>query len=287
MKNWFLIIICSTIGLMAVSCRTQKNGVTDDNITQSYSSDFSPEQYFKKINDRASKEIWLTAKIKCAVTMGNENISTSGQLRMKKNEVIQIVLMDPLAGLLELGRLEFTKTNLKMLDRFNKNYIDVPYSEVEFLKKCEIDFNSLQNLFWNRLFIPSKPNLTANDFVYTNEQGGEPAYSTNIVLKYVDDLLTYEFITDPTKVALNKTVIYGTKDTESKFAFTYSDFKSFQGKPFPHEMCMSFIMGKQNASIQFTMNSVKNKSGWETNTKIPTRYTKMEPEQLFKKLLRK
>ena len=165
------------IGFMATSCRTQKTGTTDVNVTQTYSSDFSPEQYFKKVNDRASREKWFSAKVKCTVRMGDDDISTSGQLRMKKDEVIQISVMDPVAGLLELGRLEFTRTNLKMLDRFNKNYIDVPYSEVEFLNKCDIDFNSLQNLFWNRLFIPSKPHLAANDFVYANEQGGEPSYT--------------------------------------------------------------------------------------------------------------
>ena len=287
MKTNISIIICCIIGLMAMSCRTQKTGTTDVNVTQTYTSDFSPEQYFKKVNDHASREKWFSAKIKCTVKMGDEDISTSGQLRMKKDEVIQIILMDPVAGLLELGRLEFTTTNLKMLDRFNKNYIDVPYAEVEFLNKCDIDFNSLQNLFWNRLFIPSKPNLTAKDFNYTNQQGGEPSYSSNIVMKFVDDMLTYEFITDPSKAALTKTVIYGTRDKDAQFAFTYSDFKTFEGKPFPHDMCMSFIMGKQNASIQFSANSVKNKSGWETNTRIPSRYNKMTPEELFKKLMGK
>ncbi len=285
-NNKMLFCICLLAGCMTMACGTQKKVVEPTATLHNYSSGFSPEAYFKAIADNSSSEKWLSAKIKCTIAMDDQDISTHGQLRMKKDEVIQILLFDPW-GVLELGRLEFSKTNLKMLDRFHKKYIDVPYEEVDFLKKSNVDFNCLQNLFWNKLFIPSKPIPSAEDFDYSDEQGGEPSMAKKVVMKYADQLLTYEFTTNPINNTLEKTMIYGTKDVDSQFLFTYSDFQKFQGTNFPHDMCMSFIMGKQHASIQFTMNSVKNKSGWDTNTSVPSKYTKMDPEELFKSLIGK
>ena len=70
-----------------------------------------------------------------------------------------------------------------------------------------------------------------------------------------------------------------------KFAFTYQNFKEFKGKMFPHDMCMSFIMGERRASIQFSMNSIKDKSGWDTNSSVSSKYSKVDPEKIFKSLL--
>ena len=82
-----------------------------------------------------------------------------------------------------------------------------------------------------------------------------------------------------------QTVITGNRDKDSKFAFSYADFQPFHGTEFPNQMVMSFIMGSKNAALSFTLSSVKNKSGWETRTKIPTKYSKEDPERIFRSLM--
>jgi hypothetical protein len=272
-------------GIVNVACGSQKTLVKNDTLPDNPTGVFQKEAYFKKINANKSKEDYLTAKIKCVVSMDGKNTSTSGHLRMKKDDVIQISLLDPIAGLLELIRIEFTKDMMLMVDRYNKKYIYVPYDQVDFLKKCDIDFIALENLFWNHIFVPAKQQAEPEDFLFETTESSEPVSGKEVRLKYVDEHLTYCFTTSQEEKRLVETLITGNRDKESKFAFQYNDFKPFQGNDFPNEMVMSFIMGSKNASLSFILSSVKNKSGWETRTKIPTKYSKEDPERIFRSIM--
>jgi hypothetical protein len=286
MKIKTLIILFALTGVVNAACGSQKSTVKGDTIPGSGSSGtFVQTEYFSQLNANKSKEKCLTAKIKCEVSMDGKSISTSGHLRMKKDDVIQISLLDPLVGMMEVIRMEFTKDMMLMVDRYNKKYIYVPYGEVDFLKKCDIDFIALENLFWNHIFVPAKPEAEASDFVFEKPDGTAPDTSSDVTLKYVDDHLTYCFNTSKAVKRLVETVITGNRDKNSKFAFSYANFQPFHGTEFPNEMIMSFIMGSKNASLSFVLSSVKNKSGWETRTKIPTKYTKEDPERIFRSLM--
>lgn len=272
-------------GVVNVACGSQKNIVKEDTVPVTTNGVFSQTAYFNQISTNKSKEKYLTSKIKCEVSMDGKSISTSGQLRMKKDDVIQISLLDPLVGLMEVIRIEFTKDMMLMVDRYNKKYIYVPYDEVDFLKKCDIDFIALENLFWNHIFVPAKAEPEASDFLFEKTDGAQPDASNDVNLKFVDDHLTYCFKTAQATKRLMQTVITGNRDKESKFAFSYDDFRPFQGSEFPNEMVMSFIMGSKNAALSFSLSSVKNKSGWDTRTKIPAKYTKEDPERIFRSLM--
>lgn len=280
-----IIMLFVLTGVVNVACGSQKAAVKNDTIPSSDSGVFSQDEYFKQINDNRSKEKFLTAKIKCEVSMDGKSISTAGQLKMKKDDVIQISLLDPLVGLMEVIRIEFTKEMMLMIDRYNKKYIYVPYDEVDFLKKCDIDFIALENLFWNHIFVPAKSDPEASDFVFEMQDEPQDDKAGYVCLKYIDEHLTYCFNTQNDTKRLKQTVITGNRDKESKFAFSYDDFQAFQGTQFPNEMVMSFIMGTKNAALSFSLSSVKNKSGWQTRTKIPTKYTKEDPERIFRSLM--
>ncbi len=280
-----LLMLFILTGVVNVACGSQKTAVKNDTLPTNTSGAFSQNEYFKIINSNRSKENFLTAKIKCEVSMDGKSISTSGQLRMKKDDVIQISLLDPLVGLMEVIRIEFTKDMMLMVDRYNKKYIYVPYDEVDFLKKCDIDFIALENLFWNHIFVPAKTEPEASDFTYEKADGTQPDAQNDVNLKFVDEHLTYCFNTSQAVKRLVQTVITGNRDKDSKFAFSYADFQPFHGTEFPNQMVMSFIMGSKNAALSFSLSSVKNKSGWETRTKIPTKYSKEDPERIFRSLM--
>ncbi len=280
-----LLMLFILTGVVNVACGSQKTAVKNDTLPTNSSGAFSQNEYFKIINSNRSKENFLTAKIKCEVSMDGKSISTSGQLRMKKDDVIQISLLDPLVGLMEVIRIEFTKDMMLMVDRYNKKYIYVPYDEVDFLKKCDIDFIALENLFWNHIFVPAKTEPEASDFTYEKADGTQPDAQNDVNLKFVDEHLTYCFNTSQAVKRLVQTVITGNRDKDSKFAFSYADFQPFHGTEFPNQMVMSFIMGSKNAALSFTLSSVKNKSGWETRTKIPNKYSKEDPERIFRSLM--
>ena len=221
----------------------------------------------------------LTAKVKVVVDVDGKSVSTSGSLKMKKDDVIQLSLVDPLLGVMELGRMEFTKTRVLIVDRVNKQYVDVPYSDVSFLTKANIDFYTLQSLFWHEVFEPGKKTAKASDFQY--QDSGD-----NINITFIDKMLTYKFETQKKQGQLNHTLITNNTDQTYRFAFSYDKFTSFYNKPFPREMTMSFTTADQKTSLSMSLSSLKNASDWVARSSAPSKYTKANPETLFKMLVK-
>lgn len=286
-SSHYIIIGVTLLVLTLTSCGTGRKATSGDTTTQPATSTvFSATDYLKRVSQSHSKESNLTAKIHVEIQMGEKSISTSGTLRMKRDDVIQISVVDPILGVAELGRAEFTQDKVLFLDRINKRYIDVPYSEVSFLQRANVDFSTLQSLFWNEVFQPgqSTPNVSA--FTFTNAQGQQPTSNENVNLEYTGSLLQYRFETVQPQAQLRRTRISSVKDKTGQFSFDYSDFKKFEGKEFPHEMVMKFTMGKQQASLTFDLSSVRNNSDWQTRTQIPSRYTKADAEKIIRSMVR-
>ena len=236
-------------------------------------------KYLSMVTSNNTTQTNLTAKVKVVVDVDGKSNSTSGSLKMKKNDVIQISLVDPLLGVMELGRMEFTKTRVLIIDRINKQYVDLPYSDVSFLKQANIDFNTLQSLFWHEVFEPGKSSTKAADFQFKDN-------GNNIDITFVDHMLTYKFATKKQQGQLQETVITNNTDKNYRFAFNYDNFTTFYSKPFPREMTMAFTASSQTTSLSLTLSSLKNSSDWTARSTAPSKYTKADPEKLFKALVK-
>ena len=160
MNNWrhyiAVGIACITLCWGLTSCKSTKPIVSPNAPIDNASTVFAADKYMSLVASNNSTQANLTAKVKVVVDVDGKSVSTSGSLKMKKNDVIQLSLVDPLLGVMELGRMEFTKTRVLIIDRVNKQYVDLPYSDVSFLKQANIDFNTLQSLFWHEVFEPGK-----------------------------------------------------------------------------------------------------------------------------------
>ena len=101
---------------------------------------------------------FVTSKIKLNLSVGGQDLSLSGNLKMKRDEVIRLQLVA--LGLIEAGRIELTPDYMLVMDRINKQYIKVAYSDVDFLRESGLNFHSLQSLFWDELFEPGTTTVT-------------------------------------------------------------------------------------------------------------------------------
>ena len=272
-----MICIGSCIALS--SCKSSKPVVNPNSPIVSTNTTFAADKYMSMVASNNSTQANLTAKVKVVVDVDGKSVSTSGSLKMKKDDVIQLSLVDPLLGVMELGRMEFTKTRVLIVDRVNKQYVDVPYSDVSFLTKANIDFYTLQSLFWHEVFEPGKKTAKASDFQY--QDSGD-----NINITFVDKMLTYKFETQKKQGQLNHTLITNNTDQTYRFAFSYDKFTSFYNKPFPREMTMSFTTANQKTSLSMSLSSLKNASDWVARSSAPSKYTKANPETLFKMLVK-
>ena len=77
-----------------------------------------------------------------------KDINTNGNLRMRYGDVIQLTLVDPVLGIAEIGRIELSPNKVLIIDRVNKRYVDTTYEDFSALKSRDIDFNTIQEFFW-------------------------------------------------------------------------------------------------------------------------------------------
>jgi len=237
------------------------------------------QKYFNKVTSHNSSEKNLTAKVKVVVEVDGESISTSGALKMKKNDVIQISLVDPILGAVELGRMEFTRTRVLIIDRVNKQYVEVPYQEVSFLQKANIDFNTLQSLFWHEVFEPGQTSVSPTNFKIAD-------LGDKVDFVYVDKMLTYQFVTQKSEKILTETNITNPNDKAYQFMFYYDQFEKFQNKLFPRNMKMAFTADGQMTTLALSLSSIKNGADWAARSSAPSKYTKADPEKLFNMLVK-
>lgn len=271
-------VLC--VALLICSCSTTKHGTGSVSPSIVTENKFSLEKHIEAISMNYSAMSGLSSKIKLKIETNGKSISTSGTLKMKKNEIIQLTLIDPILGLMEVGRMEFTPSKVLIIDRVNKQYIDVPYSNVNFLKKVNVDFDTMQSLFWNEVFQPGHKSIDASEFIYSNLTGND------LEMNYQDKILRYQFTSDYKANQLKKTAINNPNDKKYDFFFTYNDFVSFNNRQFPKDMTMTFIASGQSTSLDMELGTIKLLSEDIVSTVPSSKYTKADPEKIFKMMVR-
>ena len=102
----------------------------------------------------------FTSRVRVTIVQNGKDITTNGTLRMRYDDVIQIALVDPVVGMMEVGRMELSPDNVLIIDRINKRYVSTDYEEFTALKSRNIDFKTIQDFFW-------KEAKGGNEFSYT------------------------------------------------------------------------------------------------------------------------
>jgi hypothetical protein len=148
----FLLVV-----LALSSCHSSKKGtkVKEDKtkptttITTPTTSTKKPDRQEPDLNKmKIAVGTNFTSKVKVTITQEGKEITTNGNLRMRYGDVIQLTLVDPLVGIAEIGRLELSPDKVLIIDRVNKRYVDTTYEEFSALKSRNIDYNTIQEFFW-------------------------------------------------------------------------------------------------------------------------------------------
>ena len=84
----------------------------------------------------------VTSKMNIELFVDGKRISVGGNCNLKRDEAIQLSVS--LLGFMEVGRLELTPDYLLLINRAERQYVKVNYSDVPYLRQVGIDFYSLQ-----------------------------------------------------------------------------------------------------------------------------------------------
>ena len=240
------------------------------------------EQFLQKVNDNAQYARFLTSKVKFSVSVGNREMTLTGNLKMKRDDVIRLQLMA--FGFVEAGRLEFTQDYVLIVDRINKQYLQVPYKHLDFLRNSAIDFNMLQALFWNELFQPGKGRLTDRQLKKFETQSSS---DENIVISLESDKLSYRWLADKANQRVKMAnVLYNDRYRGNyQLNWDYDDFKTINRKYFPHQHKVTFTTPDREVKFDMILNYVGSDDDWETRTVLPGKYRQMPVDEILRRFM--
>ena len=240
------------------------------------------EAFLQKVADNAQSIRFITSKLKFTLEVGNRQMTLTGSLKMKRDDVIRLQLMA--FGFVEAGRLEFTQDYVLIVDRINKQYLKVPYAQLEFFRHSGVDFFMLQSLFWNELFQPGKARLTERNLKrFTTDVG----VNNNIVVSYENSELSYRWLTDRESARINMANVLYANYLRGNYQLTwdYDEFKSSNRKMFPMKHKVTLATPEKEIKLEMNLNHLGNDEDWEPRTVLSGKYRQMPIDDILRRFM--
>lgn len=285
------IVLAAVAILVMASCGTKKTAVTGPAgpVTETVETNTEQQRinYLRKVYDNAVYTKNIVSSIDFTIDTGSKNISVGGSIRMRKDDVMRIQLTA--LGLMEVGRLEFTKDYVMIVDRIHKEYIKADYNKVDFMKRNGLNFYTLQALFWNMLFVPGEANMT--DRLLEKFTVDLATKGVMVPLSLKNGNMEYVWQTESKTGLIRETdVTYSDKaNGTTKLSCKYDNFKSLGTKQYPHLLTLnaqSVISKKpRNVTITIKMDGAKMSSDWETRTTLSSKYKEVSADEVLEKIM--
>ncbi len=244
--------------------------------------------YLHKVRANEVNENSVVGSISFSAQADGRTVNCPGSLKMYKDKMIRMQLFIPLLGT-EVGRLEFTPTYVLVVDRLHKEYIKAEYNEVDFLRNNGLNFYSLQSLFWNKLFKPAVNQMTnadLDDFVV-----GSGANATQNTVSLQTEKLSYVWKTETANGKIKELEVKykGGSAGKAGLVWTYGNFIPVGTKSFPASQSFTLQMlvasKAKKATISFELEGIKTNKEAEEETTLSTKYKKIEPKEIFNKII--
>ena len=278
------------VPLLIAACHSHKHVINEQTQT------VPPEQQelldrVMNLGDSAAqkKNTFISSKLKFTVNVGDQQISLTGNLHMKRDDVIRLQLMA--FGFVEAARMEFTNEYVLIMDRINKQYLKAPYYYIDFLRNSGINFHTLQALFWNELFQPGKQVLDEEaKLKFTTAE----IDSTETVISYEDgdgdkvkSKMFYSWLVSQLSGRIKMANIMYRDQTHgnTQLNWDYREFKSLGTRLFPTDMLVTLTMPSKEVKLGIKLNYLNNDSDWDPRTRVSDKYREVNFDDILKRFM--
>lgn len=239
------------------------------------------ETFFTSVLDHSLRYETFSARMNLDFSSLKKELNSRVQVKIIYNDRMQLSVQ-PVFGI-EVFRIELSDDSIKILDRMNKRYVADNYNELKQKADIDINFQNVQSLFTNRIFVPGENHISTNHFrqfrVKKSDQTAE------LQLKGRDKTL-YTFIADSDEKLLSTSI--ENEPQKQQLSWTYSQFQTIDNQPFPMKMTAQLSSENQiqgTATLTFS-NPVLN-SPVTMDFIIPAGYSRITLEQLINSLVKK
>ena len=269
--------------LMLVSCKSHKKiADTTPTIAQRQATDF-----LGQVRENQQTAKFITSKVKFSVEVGPQKLTLTGNLKMRRNDVIRLQLMA--FGFVEAGRLEFTKDYVLIMDRINKQYLKAPYRQVDFLRNSGLNFSALQALFWNELF---KPNQGSEAVVLDKNKTASGEFSTiesgdDMIISLENGKMDYSWLASKnTAIIRMANILYKDRfNGNTQLNWDYSDFEVFSRKMFPRKHEIKLTTPDKEVKLGMTLNYLGSDTEWDARTEVSNKYREVTVDEILRRFM--
>ena len=283
-----LKVVALAVPLLVMSCHTHTKVIKDqDNQQPSPQTIKAVEEqtaFLDKVSTsvaKTSKTQFVTSKLKFSIEYGPQQVTLTGNLKMKRDDVIQLQLMA--FGFVEAGRLEFTKDYVLIIDRINKQFIKVPYNYVDFLRNSGINFYTLQALFWNEMFMPGRQ--TVDKTMYSKFTTSTS--DNDVIISLDEGKMNYSWLANNQsgRIKMANISYRDALKGNTQLNWDYNAFSKLGSIMFPSDMRITLTMPEKEIKLGVKLNYLGNESDWETRTKVSDKYREVDVDQILRRFM--
>ena len=215
---------------------------------------------------------YLSSNIKLTLRVNDEKVSLKGKLRIQKDCGIQISIAP--MGLAEAACIEFLPEKVRLINKLEKTFTEIPYSEASIIGFSGINYGVLESIFLNRVFMANgcPAYLGIEEFTQNNTKSHYNLSTGK------GSAMQYRFTIDKTNGYM--TSCNGNSLTGEEMTCDYSNFKEFDGIQFPNMMCISF-KGEITLNLDFEHSKLSEKEFKFSSRNINSSYSKQSVENFL------
>ena len=273
--------------LLLTSCIFHKKTVKDKGPVPLTAEQQEQKNFVDRVQGNVQTARFITSKVKFSVEVGAQKLTLTGNLKMKRDDVIRLQLMA--FGFVEAGRIEMTKDYVLIMDRINKQYLKAPWMQVDFLRNSGLNFNSMQSLFWNELFKPNpviigKKAVTDTTAVFQTIESGD-----DMIIQLNEGKMDYSWLASK-KDAILKMANISYKDrfnpdNSAQLNWDYDKFEMLSGKHYPTKHAITLNTAKKEVKLGMTLNYLGNETEWETRTEVSNKYREVTVDEILRRFM--
>ena len=273
--------------LMLSSCIFHKKAVKEEAPKPLTAEELQNKNFVDRVQDNVQTARFITSKVKFSVEVGAQKLTLTGNLKMKRDDVIRLQLMA--FGFVEAGRIEMTKDYVLIMDRINKQYLKAPWMQIDFLRNSGLNFSSMQSLFWNELFKPNPAIVGKKAVADTTATFSTIESGDDMIIQLNEGKMDYSWLVGRND-ALIKMANIQYKDrfnseNNAQLNWDYDKFEMFSSKKFPMKHAISLTTAKKDVKLGMTLNYIGSDTEWETRTEVSNKYREVTVDEILRRFM--
>lgn len=273
--------------LMLSSCIFHKKAVKEETPKPLTAEELKQKKFVDRVQDNVQTARFITSKVKFSVEVGAQKLTLTGNLKMKRDDVIRLQLMA--FGFVEAGRIEMTKEYVLIMDRINKQYLKAPWMQVDFLRNSGLNFNSMQSLFWNELFKPNPVVIGKKVEADTTSTFATIESGDDTIIQLNQGKMDYSWLVGRNDALIKMANIQYkdrfNSDNNAQLNWDYDKFELFSGKKFPTKHAISLTTANKEVKLGMTFNYLGSETEWETRTEVSNKYREVTVDEILRRFM--